>query len=269
MSCIRNAFDGLNQIVNMVLCIAGFCLGVGGLIYSIVVGMEQFVSGSFGYFAIYSGKSIYEYGYSMVRLGQEVKKLTSENLRLEQTVDRAEELCDNYKTHNEELGRNINTLKSTNGELKATSAQLQNSLNTANSNLLAGEKQIKLMSEQISDMNKLLENSKKMVTNLILAGDDYHKFNEKFGTNLSSLDETAKDLKKYTEFLGTITNSLATHVSESRIQDVCVDMGCVGNNAKKSHKIGQILEKKKYAIDIMGRLPASSARSSALVGKKF
>ena len=259
MCSIKNAFDGINQAVNMTLCITGFCLSVGGFIYSLVTNGEKFVAGSFGYFAIYSGKSIYEYGYSMVRLGMEVKKLTSENLRLEQTIDRTQELNEEYKSQNETLTANVNTLKNTNAELKTTSSNLKANLAESTTVLGTQKEQINKLEDQVNGLGVLLESSKKMVTNLILAGDDYHKFNQKFGTNLSSLDETAKDLKKYTTLLGTITNSLAKNVKEEDIQDVCVDERAVNGNAKKLKVIQNIIDRKNYAITVCGKSPASSA----------
>jgi len=80
---------------------------------------------------------------------------------------------------------------------------------------------------QIEDLTRLLENSKKLVTNLVLAGDDYKKFNKKFGGNLEELGQTSTDLRDTAKSLnilvGKMTNSLA---KQSRAPNPQVSLDC-------------------------------------------
>lgn len=195
-------------------------------------------------------------------LKRSVGEVKSANKELRKTQSQIAETNENLKSENikllnirqqltgdvEELRTNIKSIQKERDHLHTISTQLRAQLDVSASQVEQRQVQINLQQEQIKDLTRLLENSKKMVTNLVLAGDDYKKFNKKFGTQLTTLGETSKDLKKHTELLGKIANSLAKRVPDNKIDQVQIDEEVVKGNTKKEQKLKAIEARKNAAL---------------------
>lgn len=163
------------------------------------------------------------------------KQLTKQDKQIAERDDQLEKnakLLEKQKTMNELLTGEVSKLHGVTIRQKKLLDQQSSHLQT--------------QMEQTAELERLLENSKKMVTNLILAGDDYKKFNGKFGKKLTQLGDTANNLKTHTELLGKIANSLAKHVPEQQIHNVEIVEEVVKSNRKKE-KLANIVAKKQAA----------------------
>lgn len=138
-------------------------------------------------------------------------------------------------------------------QAEAFSSDLQQRLAEAHNMISQHEANLAASNEQITELTNMLENSKKMVTNLILAGDDYKKFNGKFGSHLTELGQTSIDLKRHTELLGKMVNSLAKTVPEEKIHQIELVPEVVGDTAKKQRKFSALEMKRAAAIQRMNQ----------------
>lgn len=284
MGIIGDAFSSLNQSIMIMLSFIGVIVAVGSLFYAIATSCSSTVAVvSYIYFTLFCCKNIYDYGYGLAKLHKEVTRLDNETDQLEESVDSLGEERIKYTRENDRLNTsvtqlkkvraklqsNVDSLNTENDKLTLSVSQLRGSVTNLKSSVSSLDEtnksliqerdklhtitsqqriQLDVSANQIDDLSRLLENSKKMVTNLILAGDDYKKFNNKFGTSLATLGETSSDLRKHTELLGKIANSLAKQVPDNRIKDVQIDRTCVNGNLKKISKLDQIELKKNAAI---------------------
>ena len=210
---------------------------------------------------------------TLTKTNKELQEL-AKTLRVEQK--NALRLVDTLKIENSEFKSNVDVLKEENGQLAlvrtALTAQVEEykqhnqSLSETAGDLYTqvqtqtknNERQRLLlldMESQKADLVRMLENSKKMVTNLILAGDDYKKFNTKFGDHLTQFGDGVTDLKEQTAILGKIANSLAKQVPDSRIANVQIARDVIVAGSTKEQKLMDVERRKQAKInEARGRL---------------
>lgn len=255
---IKSLLAGFSTAINIALAVIGLFLSLGMAIFAFVERFGWFTTISPGFFTAFCAKTIWDFAYVGQKLHREVGRLEGENDQLEKSVN---ELMVTKK----KLGDDVVALEKNLKVASANGEKLEKNV-IAMTQDLARQKSItdqlgaelKMAKDQSAELTRMLENSKKLVTNLILAGDDYKNFNKKFSANLTDLGETSADLKKTTELLGRITNSLAKHVPEDKLADAKFDQ-----NAKNFK--GKVVKLVSKQSELRASLRASQI---TLVGSK-
>lgn len=159
-----NFLDTFFQKVKSAISITGTVLSTIGIITS-TGPFSLFVSSTFLATSLFMG---YDVTAISAKLNKQVKLLEVQNKRLVGQIDELNDIT--IQSEN-----NLNILQGENDELKQTKDELTN---------------------QIGKLHEMHVESKKLIKNLVLAGDQFNKFGEEFGSMSNEMDETQDELNE-------------------------------------------------------------------------
>lgn len=161
--------DTFFQKVKSAIAITGTVLSTIGIITS-TGPFSLFVSSTFLATSIFMGFDVTSIS---AKLNKQVTLLNEQNKRLIGQIDELNDIT-------QQSEENLNVLQNENDELKQTKDELTN---------------------QIGKLHEMHVESKKLIKNLVLAGDQFNKFGEEFGTMSNEMDETQDELDETQEKL--------------------------------------------------------------------
>jgi myosin heavy subunit len=223
--------------------ISAVCSNVG-LIYTAVNSNNPLLIAVFAFLSPYSNGNLFYKICCEYNIQEELKEL-------HETTEQLNSLNNEYKLQINEQNDSIDQLNDENSKLNKHNNELELLLNDLQNENIKYKtnneefaEQLSIMKSENVELTRMLENSKKLVNNLIIAGDDYKKFNNKFGKNLTELGETSKDLKKHTELLGKIANKLAKDCPDDKIHQMQIDFNdeSVQKSKKLKNKLNKIIQ---------------------------
>lgn len=223
MEIIRSYFEDFIVILCTALALGGTMMGSVFAIYSLVTALPIVNSAVLFALALICAFFVWSSMFDM------------------NTIKR---VANDLKAQNKLLKTQINILELNNEEFKKSNDIYKNNNNLLNIEVNIMNANNEELKDQVKELSHLLENSKKLVTNLVLAGDDYKKFNKKFGANLTTLGQTSTDLKttakSLNQLVSKMTNSIAkqNYISPNYTSpDLEVSLDCDDLPKKKKDKL--------------------------------
>jgi len=201
-SYLGRAFQG----VKLGIAATGALASGGAIIYGIVAsGGVVFIVGG-AVCLLTSGFSLYDGSLIFKQIKEQVDFFKTENKRLQEQVTKFDEQLGTMKTENRTLKDGVEKLRNLGERFKEEHKRLTELVAKSEQKVLelqetkdAYETENNKLKEQVGKLHKLHEESKRLIKNLVTAGNAFNEFGEALGDDVQSLDETAATMKNLLE----------------------------------------------------------------------